>query len=308
MSEQAPQDYFRNTGQSRLAFNAVDLKFFLKMRSFIEIAMPPMFAHLEREVGMFSLRQKGIAPIMFFLDFHALPLRLSFGRPVETESRISVHRHVSEGKDGTPGRSRLLLDMRADLKAYEGKPTKGGLGYEPDKGELKEAGTARVLQIFTKPMAPRGERDVTEPPEEFRSLNVLPWDEPFPSPELLGDIPSDHEERTTPGWSEDISVWGMPNTDINQHVNVEEYISGLENQFSRLLYGAGLSLPDHRVSAARLLFRKPFFPGQVYGTSGRLFVKGNETLFIGGVHQASPEGKLEDKPNIVARFQGEIRA
>jgi hypothetical protein len=76
----------------------------------------------------------------------------------------------------------------------------------------------------------------------------------------------------------------MPNTDINQHVNVQEYIMGGENQLSRMLLGAGLPVERHRISRGRFLFRKPFFPGQEYLIRAKLYRREQFTHMLAGYY------------------------
>ncbi len=294
-------DYYHGTSTARPAFGDLDLNYRLKTRAFIEICMPPMFSELERKFRMFALRKKGIAPIMFYLDFQAAATPLAFGRDVETSYTVAVHRAVRDSGD-----VRLLLDLRSLLKAHRGSGSAEALGFEKEKGPLMEVGTSQVLQVFTRPLAPPGEREVTELPEELAEFDVLPWDRPYPGIELLQQEPRGYTE-SVPGASHRFtSVWGLSNTDINQHVNVEELMGQMESQFSRLVSAAGLPLERHRIRRVQLVFRRPFFPGQAFGVKGRLWLNGAQTLFTGGLHAIAPEGEWASGPNLAARCEGEV--
>jgi hypothetical protein len=129
--------------------------------------------------------------------------------------------------------------------------------------------------VLTKPVAAANERQVTAMPESLRNLKEHAWDQALPSVEGLSQAPAGYQRVDVGTWAQRSDVWGMPNTDINQHVNVQEYIMGGENQFSRVLRGAGLPLETHRISRAQFLFRKPFFPGQEYLIRAQLFRRDN---------------------------------
>ena len=121
MPHPAKMDHYHGTGRRELAFSDLDLKYRLKHSAFIEICMPPMFEELERKFRMFALRQKGIVPIMFYLDFQAAPVPLAFGRDVETEYEVGVYRTLADERAGAP--PRLLLDLRTVIQAHRGSGT-----------------------------------------------------------------------------------------------------------------------------------------------------------------------------------------
>jgi hypothetical protein len=263
-----------------------------------------MFEDLERKFRMFALRKKGIVPIMFYLDFQVTPVPLAFGRDVETEYEVGVYRTAAEERTGAP--PRLLLDLRTVLKAHRGSGSAATLGFEKRKGPLQEVGGGQVLQVFTRPLAPAGERGVSELPEELEAFNVLPWQAPYPTVETMGEEPPDFREVEPGAWRQFTSAWGLGNTDVNQHVNVEEYIAHAEDHFSRLVLAAGLPLARHCIRRTQLVFRKPFFCGEAFGMQGRLWVKDAQTRFIGGFHNISPEGEWTQRPNVAARYDGEL--
>jgi len=297
---------FEGTGSQRLAFSDLDQRFELKIRGFIEAAMPPIFNALEKEFSLFQLRQEGIAPIMFYLDFEATPMRAAFGRPIESENKITLRSHIRPNRSGGT-ESRLIMDMEAELFAFAGRSGEGDLGYEPEKGPRMKAGSVRVLQVLTRPTAPKGERNLSEVPGPLKRLSLHNWEGEFPIIETIHANPEGFVEVTETSVNNFRSVWGLPNTDINQHVNVQEYIRGSEDHLSRHLYGAGLAVALHRINRAQLLFRKPFFPGRPYGILAKLFTKGSETVYLGGFYEVSEEGALAEQPNIVVRMDGIIR-
>lgn len=310
MPETETIDYFRGSGERGLAFCDLDQHYRLKHRAFIEICMSPVFEELETKFRMLALRQKGIVPIMFYLDFHASRTPIAFGRKVSTEYAVSIHR--TESENGAP--RRLLLDMRAKVKAHRGSGSASALGFEKEKGPLEEVGGCQVLQVFTRPLAPAGERGITELPQELEAFNVRPWEAPYPTVDRLlagpegGSEPQGWAEPDTGDWRESTSVWGMPNTDVNQHINVEEYIAHMENHASRLLHAAGLPLTQHHHGRVQVIFRRPCFPGDLFGLRGRLWIKDGRTVCVTGLHDITSEGQWSPRPNVAARFEGEVNA
>ena len=80
---------------------------------------------------------------------------------------------------------------------------------------------------------------------------------------------------------------------------------GGENQLSRLLRGGGLPVEKHRISRARFLFRKPFFPGQEYVIRAQLFRRDKFTYMQAGYHVL--EGtEPNPKPSTFVVFDGVI--
>ncbi len=304
MAEQPTMDFIEGQGTAKLDFGDLDMRYFLKIRTHIDLCMPHVFRDLARRFDMLHLGNAGIVPLMFYLNLEVAPLPLAFGRDMTSSHRIGIHRHRGDKPDGS--RDRLLLDSRAVFRAPAGAGDRGTFGWDTKKGELVEAGRAQVLQVFTRPLAPRGERGVTELPAPLRVLREHPWQEPFPTVELLAEIPPGYEETPPTPWGQSTSVYGMPNTDINQHVNVMEYIGGMEDQVTRLLHARGLPVKTHLIRRAELIFRKPFFPGDPFGLRGRLWLKGNQTLMVGTIHALDGEGNFSERPSVAARYQGEI--
>lgn len=299
-----PMDRFSGTAERGLAFSDLDQKYRIKHRAFIEICMSPVFEELERKFRMFALRKQGIVPIMFYLDFLCEPTPLSFGRKVITEYETSVHRTQSEPGSSQP--PRLLLDMRAAVKAHRGSGNAASLGFEKEKGAVETVGKCQVLQVFTRPLAPVGERGVWELPAELAAFNVLPWEAPYPTVEMLQAAPEGWDEVDAGDWRMSRSIWGMPNSDVNQHINVEEYIAHLENHVSRMVYAAGLPLVNHHSRRAQLVFRRPCFAGEAFGIRGRIWVRDGRTVCAVGLHSIGAEGEWAPRPSVGARFEGEL--
>jgi hypothetical protein len=309
MNEAQPLASLDGKGEGILHFGEVDQTFRLKIRGLIGLCMPPIFMALERRFGLRSMREEGTAPVMFYLQFETVPKPLVFGGPVETPYRVTLHRSVIPGPKGAElGKvERLLLDMAVQVQAEEGTGNPLEMGSRRVDTPLITAGSMRALHVLTRPVGPVGERRVLEVPRQLQGLQERPWQEPYPSFELLQSLPANYRQHETGPWQELRSVWGVQNTDINQHVNVQEYIRGFEDHFTRLLFGANLPVERHRIAKADVLFRKPFLLGQPFGVRGQLYGHGSRTLMIGSFHHVEAEGGLQSPPAVMARLEGEVR-
>lgn len=305
MAASATVDYLAGTNDGLINFEEVDQFYRLKVRSFIRLCMPGVFSTLGNDPGLRAMRAQGIAPIMYFLQFESTEHALAFGQPVASEHEIRFYRAAvpPRSPEQAPG-TRLLMDTEISLSAEEGRSDPGALGHNAGSGRTVPAGRMRGLHVITRPVAPPDARHLDELPEGLRRYTIHEWSEVYPTSEMLMDTPQAYDPQDAGAWGELHSVWGLPNTDINQHVNVQEYITGLENQFSRLLFGAGLPNELHRIQKFGILFRKPFFPGEPYAVRGRLLLDGVRTLMQGGYHRMDSAGKVDDRPSVVCRADG----
>lgn len=308
MSQQSPTlDAITGTGDTPSQFDHIDMSYRLRMRAYVGICMPPIFRSLNEQLKMMDLRKKGIASIMFFLDFTNNGKPIAFGRRLRTQHSVKLYRSVSDdaNRAAPSGTERLLLASDSTITARARSHEREVLGFDDGSGLIIEVGTARILHVFTKPVAAPNERQVTAVPEELSKLKVHKWDEPLPSAATLSTPPPGYERLDIGKWAERSDVWGMPNTDINQHVNVQEYVMGGENQLSRALRGANLSLEKHLISRARFLFRKPFFPGQEYVVRAQLFRRDRSTHMQAGYYLLDGN-EPSPKPSTIVVFDGSI--
>ena len=318
MPDQPLTDVLEGSGSVIPSFQDLDQHFRLKPRAYVELCMPPAFRKLQEKANLLAVRRAGYWPMMYHLTFEPADMPLAFAAPLQIDFQAHLRRYSPAGQPGAPDADRLLIDLRFAMLGRRGlgKPEEmspggpdetGWDGAEHDEAEREEAGKARIVQVFTRPMAPPGERQVTELPEEFRLFREHPWEGPYPTWDLLGEVPPGFSEAPGEVAPHD-SVWGLPNTDVNQHVNLTEYISKMEDHLSRMLYAAGSDLRRHRVIRAELLFMKPFFPGEPYRVSGRLWRRGAESLLLGGVFKQNKDGAwppANARPAVMARFEGE---
>lgn len=313
-------DALTGEDQGRITFEEIDQHYHLKTRSFIRLCMSPVFRDLDRRLDLKALRADGVIPIMFYLQFESYPIPLAFNAKVRTEHSVRLCRAQAPGRDGQPGAGgeRLLLDMEIAVSAEGGLGDSQALGGGGGTGEMVAAGRMRGVHVMTKLLAAPGERQLIGTPEQLRRLREHPWEEPYPTPALLLSPPEGYLEQDAGEWKRQRSVWGLHNTDINQHVNVLEYITEMEDHCNRMLFGAGLPVERHRIGKLSILFRKPFFKGDPHAMQGRLFTEAAEaaegakstikgrTMMLGGIHRFDPEGGIDPRPSVTARIEGEF--
>ncbi|HYW91533.1 MAG TPA: hypothetical protein VFA95_03555 [Gammaproteobacteria bacterium] len=298
------------TGQAKVptTFEQLDMAFRLRVRGFVDICMPPMFGELERRFPMTGMRRLGIAPVLYFVDFRNTSASLSFGRSLHVDFALRLYRSHSdhEGRPVSPGTGseRLMFESRTRIRGRRQSGGRANLGYATEDSELVEAGSARMLHVITRPAGPPEQRHVTTVPEALHGLREHALAEPLPTVEALAEVPDGYLPVDTGGWETYRGVWGMPNTDINQHVNVLEYIMGLENQYTRQLHSGGLAVEGHQITRARMLFRKPFFPAQPYVIRSQLYRRGPDTLMVGGFYLLGDDGKVTQRPSVFAAMEG----
>lgn len=303
----SPLDFITGGSDSPSHFDHLDMRYRLRIRAYVGICMPPIFMSLNKHIRMMDLRKRGVASIMFYLDFTNGNVPVAFGRRITTEHTLGLYRSITDA-DNQPAREgtqRLMLVSNSRIMARERTHGHEMLGYDDGSGALVEAGTAEILHVLTRPVSAPGERQVAEVPQELGGLREHSWEKPLPSVDNLGEPPPGFELMDPGPWRERTDVWGLPNTDINQHVNVQEYITGAENQFSRVLHGAGLAVAKHHISRARLVFRKPFFPGQEYIVRSQLYRHDNLTQMQAGFHLLE-RGQPAERPSAFVVFDGGI--
>jgi hypothetical protein len=306
MPARQPIEHFAGTGQYRVSFEEIDQRYHLKMRAFVRVGMPPIFTDLEKRFNLTQMRRRGIVPIMFNLTFENFDVPLVLNSSTRIEHQVRLRRSVTPQPEGAP-LVRLLLEMNAQIYAPVGSAS-ALLGGEADGRPEAQVGQLSGYQVFTRPVAPPGERQVTEAPEELADLQVHPFDDPYPSPENLSQIPAGFTAAPAGPFPHLDTVWGLANTDVNQHVNVQEYVFGMENHFARRLHGAGLSQVKHRIARTQLLFRKPFFAGDLVRIQGPLLIHGSRTLLVGGYHRMGADGSVEARPSAAVRMEGLLDA
>lgn len=283
-------------------FPNINMNSHLKLETYIELCLPQNFAMLEKHFDLLALRKQGVWPIAYYVKIHNRPQAIGFGHPIYLQHQALLRRHTAEPPQTDKKAERLFYDLSTDVSAHESIGSVENLGMGEPRGSIAPVGNIQMLQIFTKPMAPPDQRRVTEVPQALQQFEETPWHEPFPTYESLQTFPEEFQsvEIASPFHS----VWGLSNTDLNQHVTMTEYMVGLQNHFTRMLFQAEKPVTQHFVHQAEFIFRKPFFPGQCYGIQGKLGFCEEKTIFLGGIYLAEPDGTLAPTPSIFSRMEG----
>ncbi|MCH8075310.1 MAG: hypothetical protein IIC13_12565 [SAR324 cluster bacterium] len=307
MDRSEPRDKLEDSAQVMTTFQELDSDYGLKIHSIFHLCLEPLVGLLDRHFDFFAMGRRGIAPITYYLELTSNGIPLALGRPVALGITVELFRAKRPGRDaGQPPEDRLLLDQNITLQAFRRSGSALELGFDDGSGEQVTAGAFRLIQIFTRPMAPRGARQVKEAPPEFAALRERPFPAPLITPEDLWRAPEGFEtleQAPAPG---DARVWGRGNTDINHHVTVTEYLRALENEFAQRLHRTGQQVGNHRLERLRCIFRKPSFAGDVFRLEGTPYRRGEETRFHCGVFKEQESGAFETSPAVTGCLEGRI--
>ena len=301
MDRTEPRDRLEDSAQVMTTFQELDSDYGLKIHSIFHLCLEPLVGLLDRHFDFFAMGRRGIAPITYYLELTSTAIPLALGREVELAITVELFRAERPNREaGHPPEERLLLDQKITLQAFRRSGSALELGFDDGSGEPVTAGTFRLIQIFTRPMAPPGARQVSEVPPEFSGLRERSFPEPLMTPEDLWRAPEGFEaleQAPVPG---EPRVWGRGNTDINHHVTVTEYLRALENEFVQRLHRLGEPVENHRLERLRCIFRKPSFAGDVFRLEGTPYRRGGETRFHGAVFkEQKPAVFKEQKPGVV---------
>lgn len=244
----------------------VDMTRRLRARNFLRVCIAPLFDRLEALFSISRMRERGISRVMYYMDFELDDFPLALDHPLIVRHELSMHRAVAGIGRRPPPADSAHLFWRS-VNRVLGTPA--GQGGSAAGGNVQVA-VGRAMHVLTRPTAPRGERTVAQVPGELSSLALTDWPEPLPDVGTIADSPggNDVAERAERFDFED--VWGLPNTDIKQHVNLFEYLVGAENQVTRHLAHAGADVSRYRLRRLQLLFRRPCFAAQRYRLTTRL--------------------------------------
>lgn len=293
-------------GEARASFPNTDMNSHLKLEAYIEMCLPKNFAIIDKHFDMLTLRRQGFWPLAYYANIQTTPQAIGFSQPVYLTHKTMLRRHVTERPKTETGISekieRLFYDLQTKVTAHESQRPAESLGMGEPHEKIVHVGKIQMFQIFTKPMASPAERRVTQVPEALKRFQETPWEAPFPTVESLQEFPEDYQQANVviPFYS----VWGLSNTDPNQHVTMTEYIAGVQNHFTRMLFQAEKSVTAHFVHQAQFIFRKPFFPGQCYGIRGKLGFREEQTILLAGIYLADLQGKLAPQPSVFSRMEG----
>ena len=299
------------THQIPATFQELDARYGIKLHALFHPCLETLTDALTARFDYFGMARRGIVPITHYLEITATGESLALRRPLVQRYTVELFRAAATRAAATPAptppkrpRERLLLDQHVEVEGFRRSGSERDLGFDDGQGPPVKAGSFRVIQVFTRPLAPPGQRHVGEVPEEFRRLRERPFAGSLPSPESLWAEGKDYQRVACENPPEAPRIWGRGNTDINHHVTVTEYLRALENHFVQLLHLAGLPVPQHRMSRLRCIFRRPFFAGDVFCVRGRPLRNGPLTQMHAGIYKRLEDEGFEAQPSIAACLDG----
>lgn len=299
-------DYVTRKDRIRVSVGDLDQCRNLKFRAFVQLVLRPVFDELEPTFRFRNMGIRGVTPGQYYQDFQNFPRPQGYGGVFERIHRIGLSRcitHEGGANRDTRRVERLILDTRAELHAKEALGEPPSVGFEPRLGDSVPAGHGRVLHVLTRPSAAPGQRQVRDVPEELMFLNEHDLEGTFPTVELLQHVGDDFEEFDLGDIDGPVSIWGLPNSDVFQHVNALEYIFGMENRMTDLLAGTGQPLERFVAKRSQVIFRKPSFIGERYSVRCRLFLHADDILALGSFHKIDPDGTRNERPSVVLRLE-----
>jgi hypothetical protein len=309
--EKRKLDCVEDVGERMVDIGDLDLKRNLKIRAFLGLVLAPVFRDLQPRLRYAEMGRRGITPAQYFQDFRNYPAPYGYGDHFKGRYEIRLCRSVSKERRGSSTEEqrveRLILETRATLTGRPATAMPASLGFEPSLGPPATAGTGRVLHVLTRPQNPRGSRWVNEIPEEIEFLALHPFEDPFPTIALLGELEEGFTEID--GSATQLGgVWGIANSDVFQHIHAREYTVAMENGITLCLAAAKIPVESHLATRAQVIFRRPSFVGQHYVLSVRLFRRNADIVALGAFH--GTEGGLTDDDNRAAvylRFDGRLQ-
>ena len=203
---------------------------------------------LEKAPGLRACYENGVFPILSRLRLQGTAGPFSANGRVEAEGSYRLAR----ADDG-----RFVLEVWSDLYAPIGHTH----GPPTQDGEKVVAGRVFAEQIFTRPLAPAGQRRVTS--FDFAGAPEVTETRPSPPPfESVASLPDSATPlEAAPRIDPVPIVFGVFHTDSNMHVNSLAYLRVLEEaalrRFVELGRGSMVLGRDIDIS-----YRKPCFAGQ----------------------------------------------
>jgi hypothetical protein len=244
-----PQRGPRATGRVSLRFEDVTQDGRLVLEALPTALGPTVWRGLlEKAPGFRACFENGIFPILSRLQLEGTPGPFSANGRVEAEGSYRLAR----AEDG-----RFVLEVWSDLYAPSGHTH----GPPTHDGERILAGRVFAEQIFTRPLAPAGQRRVTSfdfagAPEvtETRS-SPLPFESVLTLPARATSLDAAPRIDPVP------IVFGVFHTDSNMHVNSLAYLRVLEEAALRRFVelGRGSRVLGREID---ITYRKPCFAGQ----------------------------------------------
>ncbi|MFT3921626.1 MAG: hypothetical protein QM778_03740 [Myxococcales bacterium] len=229
-----------------------------------------------------ALRERGILPILSRLKMESLGGPVSVLQPVEVQAWYELcHLRGSNGEV-----QRVLLNLGADLYGSRGRT------HDPQPlagGERIQVGRVFAEHVFTRPFAAPEARRVSG--ADFEGLDI---GAELPTPDGRGSLaPPDASRALDADFVADPAdtVFGLGQTDSNQHINSLAYIPLFEATALRRLADHGRATEQFQLREIELTYRKPCFAGDRMRSASRVFQR-DTTLLVRALmapHGASVE-------------------
>jgi hypothetical protein len=231
---------------------------------------------LEKAPGFRACYENGVFPILSRLMLEGTRGPFSANGRVEAEGSYRLAR-ASDG--------RFILEVWVDLYAPIGH-THGPPSHDDER---VLAGRVMAEQIFTRPLAPPGQRRVTS--FDFEGAPEVTETRPSPPPvESVARLPDGATPlEAAPRIDPVPIVLGIFHTDSNMHVNSLAYLRVLEEAALRRFVelGRGSLVLGRRIEIA---YRKPSFAGQTMHVVLQAFeAQGNLGVCASLVDAATPD-------------------
>jgi hypothetical protein len=197
--------------------------------------------------------ERGVIPILTRLTVHTTDNQIRVDRPAECHNGYQLAR----------GDDRLYMNVWCELRG-----TAGRLG-KSTTGEQVIAGTVFAEHTYTRPLAPRDQRKVTELANGLVPSTAYA----APPPASAGEAPdgATYLDELAPDAAD--YVFTLDQSDSNQHVNSLVYVRLFIEAVNRRLVDRGKPLRT-RATAFDVAYRKPCFPGDRVRAQLRLYQNG----------------------------------
>ena len=288
-------------GEETLDVGDLDQNRHLKIRTFVRLGLRPLFQDLQARLAFRAMASDGVTVGQYYQDFQPVPSSFGYAASFRTRHQVTLARIKEQRRDTL--KQRLVLETCAYLYAQAVTARAPAIGFDPPLGELVMAGRSRVLHVLTRPDAPRGARQVTEPPVQLAFLTPYVLDETLPTVADLERVDADMIGVAESGFDTWSGRWNVANSDVFQHVHAREYLFAMENRLGTLMADAALPLATFAPTRARVIFRSPSLVAERYQLRARLFQQQQHLVAIGSFHRERAGG-ADDRPAAVLRFEG----
>ena len=95
-----PLAVLEGVGELPASFWELDMHNHLKLKSFVPLGMPFVFRNLHKTFNLFTMRKRGLVPIVYHMDFRSMLVPVAFGSQVQSRHAVKVCRYTPSEEDG----------------------------------------------------------------------------------------------------------------------------------------------------------------------------------------------------------------